>query len=118
MRAIVMRQCGPPSVLTLEKDFPRPSAGKGEVLVQVVCTAVNPIDYKTRQGEFPPSFLTTKPKVRHVLLGTPYAWYQNGHCACQTRQTNPTVSLTHEEPACVCAFVCLHRACQQAGVAV
>ena len=47
MKAMVIREFGPPSVLRLE-ERPRPRPGKGEVLVRVAATSVNPIDAKIR----------------------------------------------------------------------
>ena len=49
MKAIVVRQYGGPEVLKWE-DYPDPVAGRGEVLVQVAASSVNPIDYKRRAG--------------------------------------------------------------------
>lgn len=49
MRAIRLHQFGGSEVLQLEKIDP-PSAGPGEVVVNVAGAGVNPIDYKTRQG--------------------------------------------------------------------
>ncbi len=62
MRAVVFRECGPPSVLTLVDDFPTPHVRRGEGLVRVMCASVNPIDWKIRSGSIP-SFLISKPKV-------------------------------------------------------
>lgn len=50
MKAIVISKYGGPEVLEY-KDFPDPSPGPGEVLVQVAATSVNPIDFKRRSGE-------------------------------------------------------------------
>src|SRR5580698_1815340 len=49
MKAIVVHQYGGPEVLKFE-DYPDPVPGPGEVLVRVVATSVNPIDYKRRAG--------------------------------------------------------------------
>ncbi len=49
MKAIVVHQYGGPEVLKFE-DYPDPVPGKGEVLVRVAATSVNPIDYKRRAG--------------------------------------------------------------------
>lgn len=49
MRAVVFDENGPASVLRLaERDVPEP--GPGEVRVRVVRSAVNPTDWKARQG--------------------------------------------------------------------
>ncbi len=49
MKAIVVYQYGGPEVLKFE-DYPDPVPGRGEVLLQVVASSVNPIDYKRRAG--------------------------------------------------------------------
>jgi NADPH:quinone reductase-like Zn-dependent oxidoreductase len=49
MKAIVVHEYGGPEVLKLE-DYPDPVAGRGEVLVRVAASSVNPIDYKRRAG--------------------------------------------------------------------
>jgi NADPH:quinone reductase-like Zn-dependent oxidoreductase len=49
MKAIVLHEYGGPGKLVYE-DAPDPVAGKGEVLVRVTATSVNPIDYKMRSG--------------------------------------------------------------------
>jgi len=49
MKAIVVHEYGGPDVLKFE-DYPDPVAGRGEVLVRVAATSVNPIDYKRRAG--------------------------------------------------------------------
>ncbi|MCA1842257.1 MAG: NADP-dependent oxidoreductase [Actinobacteria bacterium] len=53
MRAIVVAQFGPPSVLTLG-DVPEPAAGPGQVVVRVAGAGVGPWDAKARQGMFGP----------------------------------------------------------------
>jgi len=49
MKAVVVHQYGGPEVLKFE-DYPDPAPGPGEVLLQVVASSVNPIDYKRRAG--------------------------------------------------------------------
>jgi NADPH:quinone reductase-like Zn-dependent oxidoreductase len=49
MKAVVVHQYGGPEVLQFE-EYPDPVAGRGEVLVRVAATSVNPIDYKRRAG--------------------------------------------------------------------
>jgi NADPH:quinone reductase-like Zn-dependent oxidoreductase len=49
MRAIAMQRFGGPEVLELV-DLPTPTAGPGEVLVRIVATSVNPVDWKIREG--------------------------------------------------------------------
>lgn len=53
MHAIVIREPGPPSVLTWT-EVPDPEPGPGEVLVEVAATAVNRADLMQRQGLYPP----------------------------------------------------------------
>jgi len=50
MRAVVLHEYGGPEKLKYEV-VPDPIAGKGEVLVRVAATSVNPVDYKMRSGE-------------------------------------------------------------------
>ena len=50
MRAMVMHRHGGPDVLTLEKEWPRPEAGPGEILVEVRACALNYLDIFTREG--------------------------------------------------------------------
>jgi NADPH2:quinone reductase len=52
MRAIVYRKTGDPSVLQLV-DRSEPEPGRGEVLVRVAISGVNPTDWKARQGDEP-----------------------------------------------------------------
>jgi NADPH:quinone reductase-like Zn-dependent oxidoreductase len=49
MKAVVVHQYGGPEVLKFE-DYPDPAPGPGEVLVRVIATSVNPIDYNRRAG--------------------------------------------------------------------
>jgi NADPH:quinone reductase-like Zn-dependent oxidoreductase len=49
MRAARIHRYGPPDELVVE-EAPTPVAGPGEVLIAVVATAVNPIDWKMRAG--------------------------------------------------------------------
>ena len=52
MRAVVYRQPGPSSVLSLvDREIPQP--GPGEVRVRVVRSGVNPTDWKSRSGTQP-----------------------------------------------------------------
>jgi putative PIG3 family NAD(P)H quinone oxidoreductase len=53
MRAVTLPSYGDASVLTLA-DVEEPEAGPGEVLVDVVATAVNRADLLQRQGLYPP----------------------------------------------------------------
>ena len=55
MKAVVMHGFGGPDVLRVE-EITRPEPGAGELLVRVVATSVNPIDYKARTGSIPEMF--------------------------------------------------------------
>ena len=50
MRAIYYDDYGDASVLKLGEQ-PTPKVGKGDILVRVAATSVNPVDWKVRQGE-------------------------------------------------------------------
>ncbi len=49
MKAIVLREYGPASLLTYE-DVEDPKPAEGEVLVRVSATSINPADWKVRSG--------------------------------------------------------------------
>src|SRR5438477_5227380 len=49
MKAVRIHNYGGPEVLKYE-DAPRPQPGKGEVLIRVHATSVNPIDWRVRAG--------------------------------------------------------------------
>ena len=53
MRAVIATEPGGPEVLTLT-DVPELSPGPGEVVIEVVATAVNRADLLQRQGLYPP----------------------------------------------------------------
>src|SRR5438874_35766 len=53
MRAVVVREPGGPEVLGWE-EVPDPVCGPGEVVVDVVASAVNRADLLQRQGFYPP----------------------------------------------------------------
>lgn len=67
MKAIVYRKHGPPSVLELVKDWPVPSPRKGEVLVRMKATSVNPVDFQMRSGMNIIRFVCKLPKVRCLV---------------------------------------------------
>lgn len=50
MRKVTQTSFGPPEVLELVTDAPRPEPGPGEVLVEVRAAGVNPVDAKVRSG--------------------------------------------------------------------
>jgi NADPH:quinone reductase-like Zn-dependent oxidoreductase len=49
MKAVRIHDYGGPDVLVYE-DVPRPRAGPGEILIRVHAAAVNPLDWKVREG--------------------------------------------------------------------
>ena len=51
MRAIVVREFGPPDVMKLE-DVPDPSPGSGQVLIRVHAVGVNPVETYIRAGTY------------------------------------------------------------------
>ncbi len=62
MKAIVIDQYGPPSVLEI-RSVDRPSVQPGQVLVEVHATSVNPIDWKLRSGEISAFFELDFPMI-------------------------------------------------------
>ena len=80
MRAVLFREFGPPSVLELNESYAKPSRKKGELLVRIHATSVNPIDCKTRRGEMP-GLLIAKPQVQYCLR-----WAIRSRCDSQPRQ--------------------------------
>src|SRR6185437_3448771 len=53
MKAVTIHSFGGPEVLQLE-ELPVPEPAQGEVLVRVHAASVNPVDWKTREGKYPP----------------------------------------------------------------
>ncbi|MBI2188568.1 MAG: NADPH:quinone reductase [Acidobacteria bacterium] len=51
MKAIVVREWGPPEVMKLE-EVPTPSPGPGQVLVRVTAAGVNPVETYVRAGTY------------------------------------------------------------------
>jgi NADPH:quinone reductase len=51
MRAIVVREFGPPDVMTIE-DVPNPTPGAGQVLIRVHAVGVNPVETYIRAGTY------------------------------------------------------------------
>jgi NADPH:quinone reductase-like Zn-dependent oxidoreductase len=62
MNAVVLHEYGGPDQLKYEQ-VPDPVAGKGEVLVRVAASSVNPIDYKVRSGEAKERFPLKLPAI-------------------------------------------------------
>ena len=62
MNAVVLHEYGGPDKLKYEV-VPDPVAGKGEVLVRVTASSVNPIDYKMRSGEAKERFPLELPAI-------------------------------------------------------
>jgi NADPH:quinone reductase-like Zn-dependent oxidoreductase len=62
MNAVVLHEYGGPDKLKYE-GVPDPVAGKGEVLVRVTASSVNPIDYKMRSGEAKERFPLQLPAI-------------------------------------------------------
>jgi NADPH:quinone reductase-like Zn-dependent oxidoreductase len=62
MNAVVLHEYGGPDKLKYE-SYPDPVAGKGEVLVRVAASSVNPIDYKMRSGEAKARFPLVLPAI-------------------------------------------------------
>jgi NADPH:quinone reductase len=60
MRAIVVREFGPPEVMKLE-TLPDPVPQRGQVLVRVKAAGVNPVDTYVRSGNY-----ANKPKLPYV----------------------------------------------------
>jgi NADPH:quinone reductase-like Zn-dependent oxidoreductase len=52
MKAIVLTKFGGPDSLELQ-DVAVPDVGVGELLVRVMATAINPLDYQIRRGDYP-----------------------------------------------------------------
>ncbi len=64
MRAMLATSYGPPGVLRLEPNHPKPIAGKGEFLVKVTATAVNSGDVRIRGLKVAP---VLRPMIRLVF---------------------------------------------------
>ena len=52
MKALVLTAFGGPDAFEL-RDLPKPVPQAGQVLVRVQATAVNPLDYQVRRGDYP-----------------------------------------------------------------
>ncbi len=52
MKAMVVEKWGEPDVF-VERELEKPKAGRGEVVIRVMATSVNPVDTKVRRGLIP-----------------------------------------------------------------
>jgi NADPH:quinone reductase-like Zn-dependent oxidoreductase len=50
MKAVRVHAFGGPEVMSID-EIPMPTAGEREVLFRLGATSVNPVDYKTREGQ-------------------------------------------------------------------
>mmetsp|Transcript_15265 Transcript_15265/g.29592 ORF Transcript_15265/g.29592 Transcript_15265/m.29592 type:complete len:351 (+) Transcript_15265:249-1301(+) len=53
MKAVIYTEKGGPEVLKVVSDFPMPTRNSGELLVKVLTTSVNPVDWKLRKNSIP-----------------------------------------------------------------
>lgn len=67
MRAVVLEEKGGPEVLRIRDDIPDPVAGPEEVVVDIVCSAINRADLLQRMGLYP------GPPMVHEIPGLEYA---------------------------------------------
>ena len=65
MKAVRLNKPGPPEDLDFTDTAPLPIRRRGELLVKLHATSVNPIDCKLRLF---PGFILNKPKVRTVRV--------------------------------------------------
>lgn len=63
MRSMVIKQFGDMNVFE-EMSLPKPELASGHVLIKVMATSVNPLDYKLRSGVFP-DLISAFPAVLH-----------------------------------------------------
>lgn len=63
MRAVRIYEYGGPEVLRYEEDAPEPAIGPDTVLIGVVATSVNPIDWKIRSGARQKDFPLALPAI-------------------------------------------------------
>ncbi|MBB3912554.1 NADP-dependent oxidoreductase [Sphingomonas desiccabilis] len=78
-KSVRVHAFGGPEVLRVE-PVPIPQAKDDEVLVRVAAASLNPVDYKTREGEFPPVGEDALPAILgRDLAGTIEAVGTRGH---------------------------------------
>lgn len=63
MQAFVINQFGPTDIFE-QVELPTPKAGKGQLLVAIAASSINPLDYKIRRGDFP-GFTHDFPAILH-----------------------------------------------------
>ena len=51
MKAVFLENFGSVENFKIQ-EVPKPKAGIGEVLVKVVATSINPLDYQVRRGDY------------------------------------------------------------------
>ena len=62
MKAVVINKYGSADVLTIA-NVNKPIPGRGEILVEVRAVALNPVDYKIREGHLQELFAVTFPRI-------------------------------------------------------
>lgn len=50
MKVAQYNEYGGPEVIKISNNAPKPTAGKGQILVEVHAASLNPFDYKLREG--------------------------------------------------------------------
>ncbi|HET8732673.1 MAG TPA: alcohol dehydrogenase catalytic domain-containing protein, partial [Anaeromyxobacteraceae bacterium] len=65
MKAFVATRFGGPEVMGLA-SLPEPEAGPGEVVVDVLASSVNPVDWMMRDGFFGPGSVARFPRALGV----------------------------------------------------
>lgn len=80
MQALVLTKSGHPTEnFNLVNDFPKPQApGKGDVLVKIHATALNPVDYKQAQYGF---LISGFPAVLGCTRTQHVTWHKKANCA-------------------------------------
>lgn len=68
MKAVRIHDFGGADVMHID-DVPTPQPGRGEVLIKVLAASVNPVDYKTRSGEFKPPGMTMPATLGRDIAG-------------------------------------------------
>lgn len=66
-KAVLINKCGGTDVLEIVNDFSVRAPEKGELLIKLVSTSINPVDTYVRAGMYAPSAF---PRVRLLQLRT------------------------------------------------